>query len=355
MNSLFARSKSADRYSTGNVRRLLLAAVIALPAVTLGMSAVAEEEHEDVFQVLDNPGDLNFNQLLGINDGRVIVGYFGDGAVVPNNGYVLVPKNHYSVENFTHLPPGDSASQTQAIGINNNSVPDIVGFYTDTATGFTHGFVDSNGVQSAIDDPAGSAPNVTAPVQNLLGINDLGKAAGFWTDNNGHQHGFVVKINAASPQSSKFTGIPPATFPGAVGTQASDITDEDAVCGFWTGANGNNHGFFGRLGHRLASFDVRIKGVTAASTSPFGCNNEGEIVGSFTDANGGVHGFIFNRGTFSQFDAPGSSQNPAFGVAGTLINGVNDLGDIVGFFSDGTKVHSFVVLEPRGDRDDGRD
>jgi hypothetical protein len=44
--------------------------------------------------VLDNNGDPNFNQLLGINDGRVIVGYFGDGPVIPNNGYVLVPKNH---------------------------------------------------------------------------------------------------------------------------------------------------------------------------------------------------------------------------------------------------------------------
>ena len=355
MNSSFARSKPAVRYSTGHARRLLLAAMLALPAITLGQSAVAEEEHEQSFHVLDNPGDLNFNQLLGISDAGVIVGYFGDGAVIANNGYVLVPKNHYSVENFTHLPAGDSASQTQAIGINNKRVPDIVGFYTDTATGFTHGFVDSKGVQTAIDDPAGSLPNVTAPVQNLLGINDLGEAAGFWMDNNGHEHGFVVKIDARNPQGSKFTEIPPATFAGAVATQASDITGENDVCGFWTGANGNNHGFFGRLGHRLSTFDVRIKGVTAASTTPFGCNNEGEIVGSFTDVKGAVHGFIFNRGKFSQFDATGSSQTPAFGVMGTLINGVNDLGEIVGFFSDGTKVHGFVELEPRSDDDDGRD
>jgi hypothetical protein len=61
------------------------------------------------FFVLDNPGDPNFNQLLGINDGHVIVGYFGDGTAIPNNGYVLVPKNHYSVENFTNLPSGDFA------------------------------------------------------------------------------------------------------------------------------------------------------------------------------------------------------------------------------------------------------
>jgi probable HAF family extracellular repeat protein len=33
--------------------------------------------------------------------------------------------------------------------------------------------------------------------------------------------------------------------------------------------------------------------MTATSTSPFGCNDNGEIVGSFTDTNGNVHGFLF--------------------------------------------------------------
>jgi hypothetical protein len=48
-------------------RRLLLAAaLIVLPSVA----------NADFF-VLDNQGDPNFNQLLGINDGRIIVGYFG--------------------------------------------------------------------------------------------------------------------------------------------------------------------------------------------------------------------------------------------------------------------------------------
>jgi len=94
------------------------------------------------------------------------------------------------------------------------------------------------------------------------------------------------------------------------------------------------------------TFNVQIKGATAVSTSPFGCNDEGGIVGTFTDAAGDVHGFIFHRGHFSQFDATGSSQAAAFGVAGTLINGVNARGDIVGFFSDGAKVHGFARLAP---------
>ncbi|MGH9677307.1 MAG: hypothetical protein ACRD36_09420, partial [Candidatus Acidiferrum sp.] len=57
------------------------------------------------FFKLNNQGDPNFNQLLGISDNDIIVGYFGDGTAVVNNGYVLVPNTHYSVENFAGTPP----------------------------------------------------------------------------------------------------------------------------------------------------------------------------------------------------------------------------------------------------------
>jgi hypothetical protein len=315
-----------------------LAVLLLLPLALAQLSGTNDK--------LDNPGDLNFNQLLGINNGRVIVGYFGDGTIVANNGYVLVPKNHYSEENFNNLPPGDHASETQAIGINNTQLEEIVGFYTDSKTGFTHGFLDNSGTQSTLDDPAGLPPHVTTPAQNLLGINDLGNAAGFWTDNDGHEHGFVVKINFATPSKSTFTEIPPSTFAGAVATQASNITDNDEVCGFWTDKSGNNHGFYGVLGDTFYTFNVEIDGVTASSTSPFGCNNNGEIAGTFTDSSGNVHGFIFTFGAYFQFDYPGSSQTPAFGVMGTIINGINDRGDFVGFFSDGTKVNGFVHFAP---------
>ena len=314
--------------------------------VSTSVSAQGAGPNGSLFFVLDNPGDPDFNQLLGISQAGVIVGYFGDGTIVPNNGYVLVPQNHYAVENFTNLPSGDFATETQAIGINNKTFPDIVGFYMDNATGFTHGFLDANGVQSPVDDPEGSPPNVTTPVQNLLGINDFAKAAGFWMDNSGHEHGFVVALDVQSPSMSEFIEIPPSTFPGAVATQASNITDEDNVCGFWTDANGNNHGFFGHLGDTFFTLNVQIYGVTVTSLSPFGCNDNGEIVGSYTDSSGNVHGFILTRGRFSQYDAPGSSQTAAFGVMGTFINGVNDRGDIVGFFSDGTKVNGFANFAP---------
>src|SRR2546429_1169729 len=97
--------------STGFTRRLLTTA-----AAVIGLAPVAFAQAPQTFFVLNNPNDPMFNQLLGINNGDVIVGYFGDGMAVANHGYVLVPPNHYSDENFT-LPNGGNASQTQAIGI----------------------------------------------------------------------------------------------------------------------------------------------------------------------------------------------------------------------------------------------
>jgi probable HAF family extracellular repeat protein len=315
---------------------LLAAAMIA------ALPAVAGAASTD-FVVLDNPTDLQFNQLLGINDSRIIVGYYGDGTNVANNGYVLVPRNHYATENFTNLPAGDHASQTQAIGINSNSrFPQIVGFYTDAGTTFTYGFLDINGTQVKVDNPKGDAPYVTAPVQNLLGVNDDNQAAGFWMDNDGNEHGFVVRFNSSATKFA-FTEISPTLFKGAVATQVSNITNDHVICGFWTDGNKIRHGFYGELGHGYTSFEVEINGVKAASTQAFGCNNNGEIVGQFSDSGGELHGFTYREGRFRQFDAPGSSQTVISNVQGTLINGVNDLGDIVGFYSDGkANVNGFV-------------
>ncbi|MGH6834808.1 MAG: hypothetical protein ACREC9_04490 [Methylocella sp.] len=185
-------------------------------------------------------------------------------------------------------------------------------------------------------------PNATAGSgnQNLLGVNDFNEAAGFWVDSGGNEHGFVVDLTTTPPS---FTEVPPTLFNGAVATQVSGINDRNQICGFWADQNGIDHGFFGRLGGTLHSFEVKIenRGLRAKSTQALGCSND-FIVGSFVDSKGATHGFLFDGEDFDSFNAPGSSQTIAFGVAGTIINGVNDKGDIVGFFSDGVNVNGFV-------------
>jgi hypothetical protein len=111
---------------------------LAAAAMLAALPAVAGAASPD-FVVLDNPGDPNFNQLLGINDSRIIVGYFGDGAVIANNGYVLVPRNHYSAENFTHLPAGSASTTAAGFRRSSASTPTAtrasrMGFSTPTAS-----------------------------------------------------------------------------------------------------------------------------------------------------------------------------------------------------------------------------
>ncbi|MBV9037786.1 MAG: VPLPA-CTERM sorting domain-containing protein, partial [Acidobacteriaceae bacterium] len=62
----------------------------------------------------------------------------------------------------------------------------------------------------------------------------------------------------------------------------------------------------------------------ASSTTPTGINNLDEIVGYYSDTSG-QHGFTYLNGTFNTFDLPGS--------LATMPLGVNDLGEIVGTFT----------------------
>jgi hypothetical protein len=313
---------------------LLATTVLTVP----GMASAQPYDSKSLF-VLDNPGDLNFNQLLGINDNQIIVGYFGDGNVIVNNGYVLVPKFHYANENFEGIPlSGHTITQTQSIGINNSEVPITVGFWADQ-NNVQFGWANIRGGDvtasfQTILDPNG-APNQN---QNLLGVNKNNLAAGFWSDAGGKEHGFVVNL-AASPL--QFSEVPPSLFNGAVATQVSGINDNNQVCGFWMDAKGNDHGFYGQLGGKYTTFNVFLDGHSEPSTQVLGCSNK-FIVGSYLGPSGNTHAFLFDGTNYTKFDAPGSSQTAAFGVAGTAINGVNDRGDFVGFFSDGKIVHGFV-------------
>jgi hypothetical protein len=106
----------------------------------------------------------------------VIAGYFGDGTIVPNNGFTLVLPNNFTPENFP-----DSV-QTQVVGIINAG--ETAGYWIDGA-GVTHGFTDVGGTFIILDNP------LTTTVTQLLGVNDSGTAAGYWTDGAGNFHPFT--------------------------------------------------------------------------------------------------------------------------------------------------------------------
>ena len=90
---------------------------------------------------------------------------------------------------------------------------------------------------------------------------------------------------------------------------------------------------------------MTIDDPNGTGTMLFGLNNNGQAVGSFVDVNGETQGLLLNiaTDTFQTISDPFASATPAFGVTGTLINGINDQGDLVGFYSNGMQVIGLVA------------
>ena len=319
--------RNARRVAAATVASGLLAAGTVALAGAAGASTVQAHATRYSFWTIDNPRDLTFNQLLGINDEGQIVGYFGSGAAGhPNKGYVIPPFSRTFVdENF----PG--SVQTQVTGENNRGV--TVGFWSPTNKGVgmdaNFGWVNVRGQFRDVNFPAGSP--ATPPADQLLGVNDSNVAVGFYTDANGNNHGYEYNILA-----NRYSSVVDPNAPGASLTAAA-INDRDDVAGFYTNpATGNTDGFLLRHG-RLT--DLAVPGATA--TMALGVNNFDEVVGTYTDAAGNMHGFTWTaRHGFTTVDDPN-------GIGTTTINGVNDFGQLVGFYVDGNGNTDGLLATPQ--------
>ena len=315
-----------------------LTAAAAGGFIASGGTAHADAPTTFTYTTLNNSNDLTFNQLLGINDNGVIAGYFGSGmAGHPNKGYYLLPSNYsqldYRIENF----PG--SNQTQVTGLNNGSAQ--VGFQspTNTGTDANYGWYSVNNgrtlTQVNIPLPTGFMPLTSAPVTQLLGVNDHNIAVGFENDSNSDAHGFVYSI--ASGRAS-FTSIANATSV----TDAA-INDQNQVAGFFTPSSGAPSGVQVEafLTTRQGIIPLNFPGATV--TMALGLNNHDEVVGSYTDSTG-THGFTWTKqGGFVTIDDTNGIVN---GMSSTTVNGVNDQGDLVGFYTDANGNTDGMLVTP---------
>jgi hypothetical protein len=285
------------------------------------------------FSTLDNASDPTFNQLLGINDNGHIAGYFGSGAAGhPNKGYLLRPpygsQSQYQNINF----PG--SVQTQLTGLNNEGVQ--VGFWSDmnnaNQVNDNFGFYLKDGRFHTVNDPN---TNGTPPVNQLLGVNDRDIAVGFYTDAQGNNHGYTFDIGDRT--------FGTVTVPGNAGLSltAAAINDRSDIAGFYTDANGVTHAF---LQDRYGQFRT-LDFPGASATQALGVNDRDEVVGVYTVGSGNsamMHGFTWSPDQgFSTVDDPN-------GVGATTVNGVNDRGDLVGFYTDGNgNTHGMLATPVR--------
>lgn len=163
------------------------------------------------------------NQLLGVNDHGVAVGFWTDGQG-SSHGY------EYSIGSGTFsqvTDPGNPGASLTAAAINNAG--DVAGFYARGKA--TDGFLLSHGHFTDLAVPGSSATMA-------LGVNDSGEVAGAYTTGSGNSaktHGFTW-----TPQG----GFRTVDDPHGIGaTTVNGINDHGELVGFYTDAKGNTDGF----------------------------------------------------------------------------------------------------------------
>lgn len=178
-----------------------------------------------VFTDVNNPATATtppvFNQLLGVNDANIAVGFYTDAGGV-THGYTY----NIGAKTFSaNIDDPNAVGNTTAAAINNAG--EIAGFYTGADT-FTHGFIDIGGVFTTLD-------GLGAVDTSLLGLNNLGEAVGFDIDAFGNMHGIVCTTSTLScVQYDDPNGIGTTTFNG--------VNDKGQIVGFYVDGNDNTIG-----------------------------------------------------------------------------------------------------------------
>lgn len=295
--------------------RIAVFAVLAsLLAIALPAFAGPKVPAAYRFKKIDNGGDPSFNQLLGINDAGRIAGYFGSGLHGhPSNGYLVgrpYGPNAFRAENF----PG--AAQTQVSGINDKGI--AVGFFSRTnkanpALNPDVGFYLKGGKFHQVRFPTGNVSN--PPVNQLLGINNAGVAVGFFLDSLGQAHAYRYSISG-----HKFAML---NIKNSGNATATSINAGGTIAGFFTNSKGRTVGF---LRHSDGSITT-LSRPGADVTQAFGVNKAGLVVGAYSIGSR-TFGFTWQDGRGFR------TVNDPNGVGSTFINGVNNAGELVGFYTD---------------------
>jgi hypothetical protein len=228
---------------------------------------------------LGDPGAM----AIGINAAKVVVGATGDNAF----------SDRTNAMNVVMLPPalaGKTMSEA-AFGINNGGM--VVGQYTRSDTGASPGFLLADGKFTDVNP-------TNAQVTNAQGINNDGMVVGFFATaaavagpviaDNVAQHGFLF-----DSATGVYTPLPDPQQPNLFLSQYLGINDQSQTVGYWQDMAGSQHGFRYDLLTKTFTFidepdAAPVAGVSV--TQVVGINNGGDIAGFFIDANGVQHGFF---------------------------------------------------------------
>jgi hypothetical protein len=273
------------------------------------------------FQTVDDPNST-VNRVMAINAREKVVGTYA-------MGQDDIPQNYTSEPPFTTFKTVDITESQATVATSLSSTRTIGGYVIDpNGLGGIWGFLQIRGLSTLVNDSnEGTGSNA---VTEILGLNDLGAAVGFYTNAKGQDVPFQFNIAEGT-----FTDLHP---PGATTAQATGINSKGNVTGVET-VNSRVIGFYMHGGTYYQIIHPRSR-----KTEAHGLNLQDQVVGSYIGLHGRTHGFILTNPTkpaeeqvWQKVDEPNAD-----GV--TVITGINNHDAICGWYKDSSgKVHGFVA------------
>jgi len=297
------------------INRLLLLAITATTACVDGTAATTTDSFElrapPAVQQIDYPGATR-TLVLGLNDLGQYVGLF------------VLAGPHAMIFDGTSLAPLDpggvvgTSPRSRAYAINN--LGHVVGSYSDRAGGL-HGFVLRPEGVTTIDAPDGSPTEV-------YGINDLGEMIGVTYAADGRTHGFALR-------GGVFRSL---DIPGSASTVPLSINDLGVIVGEDIELPDTvGHGFRRSRTGIVTTYDAPA--AAPDSTYFVSINNLSQTLGTYYDELGTPSHFILAWGVSWPFALPA-----ALGATSTSAQTLNDLGQVVGYYTDSAgATHGFLA------------
>jgi hypothetical protein len=227
----------------------------------------------------DYPGTSAVTTVSSLNNPGTVIGYYTDSNGA-SHGWIRSASGSFSP--ISHPLAGSGNQQgTLPFGINDSGT--VVGGYIGANNTF-HGFIDKHGTFTTVDAPqAGTGPGQGT---YLSAENDPGVITGAYIDASGIYHGFTD----ANGVFSSFEA-PGSISPGEGGTSSSGISDTRTLVGYYGSAAGSVYQGWLEAGAQFTALSDPQAGPVG--TLPLGISENGKTVcGFYTDANGTDHGFI---------------------------------------------------------------
>jgi hypothetical protein len=293
-------------------------------ALCVSFTAVVAAEAPKTCKLVttDAPGAAGGTFIFGINDKRLLSGYWND-AYGASHG-ALWEHGHFRSVDY----PGQGSFGLSLFATNRKGR--VAGGYYD-ANGVSHAViydVHSKKFELLADFP-GSSYNAAGSIDNR------GRVSGNYTLDPNQSSQLVAWLYTGNYDYYVAAG----SDQSRLGTVSYGMNDDATIVGFYLDAAGTRHGYTRAVGKVPVPFDV----PGSTRTRLLGINDDGVLSGDYKS--GGVpHGLIF----YPEHEGrPGRVDSVDFaGATATVVAAVNNIGDIAGYYADARgQWHGFVGLD----------